>query len=145
MSGCGTSVRLAAEASRLLECGGCERQASALPQAVLQHHLELCAQTDHPAGRRGRTGWSLNTPRRRPGTHRPLVFTSHKTPAGFCSGSVSLVELVCDEDSAAPSFTLTNYENEVNKTMRVAQEVVFYSFGFIRLSIAVLWPRQEHV
>lgn len=84
-------------------------------------------------GEEGRAGhW---TPTRQwPGTHRPLVSTSHKTPAGFCSGSVSLVELVCDEDSAAPSFTLTNYENEVNKTMRVAQGVVFYSFDFIRHS-----------
>lgn len=48
---CGTSIRLAAEASRLLESGGCERQAAALSQAMLQHHLELCTQTDHPEGK----------------------------------------------------------------------------------------------
>lgn len=48
---CGTSIRLAAEAGRLLESSGCEREASALPQAMLQHRLELCAQTDHPEGR----------------------------------------------------------------------------------------------
>lgn len=40
------------EARRVLESGGGEGQAAALPQAVLQHRLELGAQADHPARRR---------------------------------------------------------------------------------------------
>lgn len=48
---CGTSICLAAETSRLLEGGSCERESSVPPKAMLQHHLELCTQTNHPAGK----------------------------------------------------------------------------------------------
>lgn len=44
-----TSVCSAAEAGGLFEGGGGQRQATALPQAVLQHRLQLSAQTDDPA------------------------------------------------------------------------------------------------